>query len=1124
MGSLVGSVTVTPPQAVPGESILVEVLDLDGASLADQPDTYVRINGITGARQYLQFNCGGRHRVSVSAWRAGLPVDDSVVEVDIVAAAKPAPEGGQGMQVRALSLSPDIGLPILNIAHTPDAPATVGLSVGSGMGFFTGLTTALTNPDTAVRVVGFSDLAELGMVDASALAPFLPVQDASATYHWDFGDGSTATTHDPSIAHDFSAAFDADTQHRLFDVRVRIERQGEQPVEVTRTLSMYSAYAMCKSLGTIIPRSRCTGLATKVLAGYAVTVTVDNIESVPLTLTERLVTAVLPDDEDLALPVRAELPQPITVGAHSTVAIPVTIGKDAVTKEANAVLIVFSGTTADGLPVRVEAYADISHEDRKTEGLKIRDMAVTHLTPFVDALKQLVEVGNPPVEEPGWMKRIHLEKGLTLGAVGGFEHVVKETPELRAAHFKVLEATTGLPVRALTKSQIDILGAQVAGTFGIVAEQAEASAALEEFDVATLMPVQTLMAAKLVDKRFFDDLVVQRPVEGGECDPDNLPGDLGDWVCQATPEKVEAIMPGRFMNARKGDVVLSPGGMGPIGGLLRQVMPPQRYAHCGIMTRNYDTITHSTATEERLMAYPVGSILGDPYPTDGHRPDVVKYAWPGVITQRVEEAIHGGDFVDPESGKTYKISAFSARNQSMQIGGVWEVVPPLVVKPDPMIETPELRSTLHAVADAARDMTGKAHYRFYCYTDPTIAENSVAPDDAGWAAGTVPTVCSSFVWLILKRAGVQLEGPSATVAQADFEPTDVVGGAQRNGATRDGLYLYSAAERRAAADFLFNYLHEKVRAQEGESGLLGELAEAFSDMADDVANQMVNAFASDWCDEDSKDSDSWKNTVDANAVSPDNILWWDAPDKGGVYGYVAPLVYREPRREELTVHRWKLVPTKGRVRGVVRQDGVPVAGAMVQLYDGMTDFTDGRGRYDLKKVPFGTYQIKAAKDGGPVFLTASAELVVEQPEVSLDLELTGPSEDFRVLKISGSIHMVDYEDFADDEIADAPIYGELFLGLYNTHVERTFSGRCGGEVRVEFRVVADWQMDRSIAVYFEHKFFEGASEDTDDLDGRADKAFGLTAGSWQSWTSTIKSGNAGESHINVTFENAVNPN
>jgi hypothetical protein len=111
-----------------------------------------------------------------------------------------------------------------------------------------------------------------------------------------------------------------------------------------------------------------------------------------------------------------------------------------------------------------------------------------------------------------------------------------------------------------------------------------------------------------------------QPVEGAECDPDNLPEltqeQLDDgWACQATPELREVVAPSRFLNALKGDIVLDPG-TGIIGGLLRQVVPPQRYSHCGIMTRNYDQITHSTTSEDRLLDYPNGSIMGEPAPSD----------------------------------------------------------------------------------------------------------------------------------------------------------------------------------------------------------------------------------------------------------------------------------------------------------------------------------------------------------------------------------------------------------------------------------------------------------------------------------------------------------------------------
>jgi hypothetical protein len=82
----------------------------------------------------------------------------------------------------------------------------------------------------------------------------------------------------------------------------------------------------------------------------------------------------------------------------------------------------------------------------------------------------------------------------------------------------------------------------------------------------------------------------------------------------------------------------------------------------------------------------------------------------------------------------------------------------------------------------------------------------------------------------------------------------------------------------------------------------------------------------------------------------------------------------------------------------------------------------------------------------------------------------------------------------------------------------------GGEVRVELRIVADWQIDKSINVSYDLKFYEGASEDTDDLDGETSQPFNLQADWWRQWISTIHSPDAGEVKLDATFENAINPN
>ena len=153
------------------------------------------------------------------------------------------------------------------------------------------------------------------------------------------------------------------------------------------------------------------------------------------------------------------------------------------------------------------------------------------------------------------------------------------------------------------------------------------------------------------------------------------------------------------MNARKGDVILSPGGTGLIGGLLLSVDPPQWYSHSGIMTRNYDEITHSTASEQRLIDHTRNGIAEG---SEGFDPMALKYMWPGVIAQSVEAAVKGEDFIDPETGRSYRVAHFGPDIIGITHNDRMVIVPPLVVKPDPFKETPEVRAALHAVATDAR--------------------------------------------------------------------------------------------------------------------------------------------------------------------------------------------------------------------------------------------------------------------------------------------------------------------------------------------------------------------------------------------------------------------------------------
>src|SRR5690348_13943854 len=81
--------------------------------------------------------------------------------------------------------------------------------------------------------------------------------------------------------------------------------------------------------------------------------------------------------------------------------------------------------------------------------------------------------------------------------------------------------------------------------------------------------------------------ILDRPVREGACFTEQP-------VCQPDPRVTaqltgepppRAVLPWRIANARKGDLIMCPGGSGGmIGGLLSQIDPAQYFSHMGIMT------------------------------------------------------------------------------------------------------------------------------------------------------------------------------------------------------------------------------------------------------------------------------------------------------------------------------------------------------------------------------------------------------------------------------------------------------------------------------------------------------------------------------------------------------------
>ena len=337
---------------------------------------------------------------------------------------------------------------------------------------------------------------------------------------------------------------------------------------------------------------------------------------------------------------------------------------------------------------------------------------------------------------------------------------------------------------------------------------------------------------------------------GQPCNPRQCTDDPR-LVCVLTGEMEVEQRSAEVSNARRGDLILTPAdGDGVIGTILKNVDPPQFYDHMGIMLADATTIRHCTEAKDRVIgdkSYYTGSLLGDPAPTDGLRPDLIKYGWPGPITQTIQDGFFDGwngglnldwtyrgashatltpeqekAFFDPEHIETpvhITNLTYTPTYRADHQGPVW----PLVVRPPRAVEArmPWVRWALERVADHAAGIRG--HYRFYAYTDALIAVDTsrFAPpvgdaawagmaEGADWAAGTPGIVCSTFVWLAAQQATAGLV-PQLLLDQDHTSPRSGAARMQTVLATIDGLYEYHVGERTDSANALHDWIVTTVR-------------------------------------------------------------------------------------------------------------------------------------------------------------------------------------------------------------------------------------------------------------------------------------------------------------------------
>lgn len=335
------------------------------------------------------------------------------------------------------------------------------------------------------------------------------------------------------------------------------------------------------------------------------------------------------------------------------------------------------------------------------------------------------------------------------------------------------------------------------------------------------------------------------------------------------------------------------------------------------------------------------------------------------------------------------------------MAGQLVLIHPLVVKPLPEHEA-EVRVHLHAAADIALtkggavDVNGVAvkpsgcYYSFYGYTLPENAAGfgSSAGADAHWAQGASPAVCSSFVWLCMKKANIALVTTNQFETNADFTPDAIAAGAAAVSNTLDGLCFYPEAERITAGTLLHAQLASQIKNKEGVFASVPIIGDA---VANSLADQISNTFA--FGNADMAGNSAWQHPGTGNAVSPDDITFWNVP----AFGYTEPLQYMEPHTEQYTLSRWTPVTQYGTISGVVTLDGQAVNGAQVWI-DGKFANTNASGHYTLSGVAYGNYNIHASATNNAFLYSTAHAITVSAANQTRNIALLTNLRDFRTIE------------------------------------------------------------------------------------------------------------------------------
>ncbi len=429
-------------------------------------------------------------------------------------------------------------------------------------------------------------------------------------------------------------------------------------------------------------------------------------------------------------------------------------------------------------------------------------------------------------------------------------------------------------------------------------------------------------------------------------------------------------------------------------------------------------------------------------------------------------------------------------------------------------------------------------------------------------------VCSTFIWLATEIANkiaaannpplpqIILDGRPRRIHRPEAELLGCQSFFRRYPlsdeippGTPDGLYFYTEAERRRAAKWLFERLKSdikkevansadlqaKVDALMAESGTLWslwsilkllatfsvpqvaillnvapsvieKLVTFLTDMPEDVANQMGNAFANDDCYWTAKDKDTWrKQPGTGTTVSPDDIInFWAPPTYEdqqvvhGLYGYNQRIRLLPPSFEKNAPPPsiWKLSQGVGDMGGRVTFLGLGVPNARIRV--GCSKYLSGTdGYYGLGHVPEGLYWAEASYFHPQTKLHLKARgRPVQVPlfgSAYVDFELEEPPDTRREVIVAAHMDLVNRYAIGEDWWGHPDCEPEVvYLGLdmfppdnpaFDEIRQKSLRGKVGKSEQVDdwgqaqFECDLEIQPDRSIKFVCRARLKEDADDD-----------------------------------------------